>query len=71
MLDAINFIHQQNIVHRDIKPQNFLYTQEKEGFPILKLCDFGYASPFTPKNSKSFISGMGTPGYTAPEIENK
>ena len=51
MLDAVNFIHQQNIVHRDIKPQNFLF-QEKDGLPILKLCDFGYASPFTPKNSK-------------------
>jgi len=68
MLDAINFIHQQNIIHCDIKPQNFLF-QEKEGIPILKLCDFGYASPFVPRNSKSFISAMGTPGYAAPEID--
>ena len=68
MLDAINFIHQQNIVHRDIKPQNFLF-QEKKGLTILKLCDFGYASPFALKNSKSYISAMGTAGYTAPEIE--
>jgi len=43
--------------------------KEKEGIPILKLCDFGYASPFAPKNSQSYISGMGSPGYTAPEIE--
>ena len=68
MLDAINFIHQQNIVHRDIKPSNFLF-QEKDGFPILKLCDFGYAAPFATTDSKSYISGMGSPGYTAPEID--
>ena len=68
MLDAINFIHQQNIVHRNIKPQNFL-LKYNEGLPILKLCDFGYSSTFALKNSKSFISAMGTTGYTAPEIE--
>jgi len=39
------------------------------GLPVLKLCDFGYASPFATTNSKSFMTGMGTPGYSAPEIE--
>jgi serine/threonine protein kinase len=43
--------------------------QEKEGLIILKLCDFGFASPLDLKNSKSFLTGMGTPGYTAPEVE--
>jgi len=28
----------------------------------------GFASPLD-KNSKSFLIGMGTPGYTAPEVE--
>jgi len=32
------------------------------------LGDFGFASTLD-KNSKSFLTGMGTPGYTAPEVE--
>jgi cyclin-dependent kinase-like len=36
---AIEYCHAQNVIHRDVKPENLLLT--KEG--IVKLCDFGFA----------------------------
>ena len=39
MLCALNFIHLANVIHRDLKPGNFLVSAECEVF----LCDFGLA----------------------------
>jgi len=39
MLCSLNFIHSANVMHRDIKPQNFLLKEDGS----VVLCDFGYA----------------------------
>lgn len=45
MLTRIEFIHKQNYIHRDIKPDNFLMGLGKQG-NIVYLIDFGLAKQY-------------------------
>lgn len=48
VLDAIEYIHRNNIAHRDLKPENILLSNViifiMQG--VAKLCDFGWSSTF-------------------------
>jgi len=63
--NGIKYIHEQSIVHRDIKFQNFLVGNENNEIQI-KLCDFGLAV----KVDGNFIDKerLGTGCYHSPEI---
>ena len=39
LIRGIEFVHQHNVIHRDVKPENLLIS--KHG--ALKICDFGFA----------------------------
>ena len=61
IVNAVYFLHQNNIIHRDIKPENILIGDNDK----VKLCDFGWAKELTVNNRSTFC---GTVEYMAPEI---
>ena len=61
VINAVYYLHSNNIIHRDIKPENILIGDDNK----LKLCDFGWAKELTLENRSTFC---GTMEYMAPEI---
>lgn len=62
--EALRVAHAENMVHRDIKPDNILLT--KKG--LVKVADFGLAKAMDDDVSMTQSgTGLGTPLYMAPE----
>lgn len=68
MLLAINYLHSNKVVHRDIKLENWLY--ESEGSDHLKLIDFGFSKIWDNTHARMRAS-CGTLAYVAPEVLSK
>lgn len=68
MLSAVAHIHSLQIVHRDVKGENFLADQSDIGDPAcnIALADFGTAKRLEP--GKTLAEKVGTPAFWAPEI---
>lgn len=64
MLLAVNYMHNQNIVHRDLKLENFMY--ESKASNHLKLIDFGFSKICKP--NAEMTESLGTVAYCAPEV---
>ena len=59
---ALKFIHENNIVHRDIKLDNILIDLDNN----IKICDFGVSKIVN--KGDIMLEQCGTPAYIAPEI---
>ena len=64
IVNAIKFLHKNNIIHRDIKPENILLDNKYN----CKLCDFGWSVILKDNSSRNTFCG--TIEYMAPEIIN-
>ncbi|KAI8918052.1 kinase-like domain-containing protein [Entophlyctis helioformis] len=60
---GIEYLHEHDIVHRDIKPDNLLIS--KDG--VLKIVDFGVSEIFT-KESGTVNKSAGSPAFYSPEM---
>ncbi|GFR71207.1 serine/threonine-protein kinase TBK1, partial [Elysia marginata] len=58
---GIQYLRQENVIHRDIKPGNIMRYVTEEGLSIYKLTDFGAARNLD--DSESFESLCGTEEY--------
>lgn len=65
ILDAINYSHQNKILHRDMKPSNILVDQQNNIF----ITDFGIAKSLAEESQHLSTTGviLGTPTYMSPE----
>ncbi|MDJ0973951.1 MAG: protein kinase [Planctomycetota bacterium] len=63
--DTLDFVHARGTVHRDVKPGNILFDDQGHVF----LSDFGVAKALEDTDTRltDLGTGVGSPGYMAPE----
>ncbi|MCJ1416280.1 hypothetical protein MMC32_002615 [Xylographa parallela] len=61
---GIEYLHAQGVVHRDIKPDNLLLTEED----VLKIVDFGVSEMFEKESDMMTAKSAGSPAFLPPEL---
>lgn len=71
MLHAVDYIHGKRVMHRDVKAENFMFSEPpREGsVSTVKMIDFGMSSMFA--EGQFFETRCGSRYYMAPEMVKK
>eukprot|EP01121_Diplochlamys_sp_Union-15-3_P022273 TRINITY_DN9421_c0_g1_i5.p1 TRINITY_DN9421_c0_g1~~TRINITY_DN9421_c0_g1_i5.p1 ORF type:complete len:303 (-),score=48.55 TRINITY_DN9421_c0_g1_i5:26-934(-) len=64
LLLGLNYLHKNNVLHRDIKASNLLINNQG----VLKLADFGLARPLSKKGIGNYTNNVITLWYRPPEL---
>uniref|UniRef100_A0A673VRJ5 non-specific serine/threonine protein kinase n=1 Tax=Salmo trutta TaxID=8032 RepID=A0A673VRJ5_SALTR len=67
VLEGVSYLHQKDIVHLDIKPENILMAGRHSD--NIRICDFGNAVKL--ETNEAHYCKYGTPEFVAPEIVNQ
>mmetsp|Transcript_207 Transcript_207/g.411 ORF Transcript_207/g.411 Transcript_207/m.411 type:complete len:385 (-) Transcript_207:111-1265(-) len=73
LLEAVAYLHANEIVHRDIKPENILFESSKEDYDEkacvnVKIIDFGLSRRHERGKEGPMTNSVGTAYYMAPEL---
>lgn len=66
VLEGVQYLHQNLVIHRDIKPQNLLIGSDGK----IKISDFGISTKLTAKTQRCHTT-CGTRGFMCPEMIKK
>ncbi len=64
ILPVLEFVHAQNVIHRDLKPGNIMWRDKDKKHVLI---DFGISKVVNPSNTVSTGTIIGSQGYSPPE----